>query len=106
MPRIEGAPVQRIVRGETHGNFRSVGAADDDGTRIAKIADEWRVVVGDEIGEGWDSVGGCVTSLVYVHLDCDRDTEERPLLGQRLEFLIGGGCLGERLIGEIDDNCI
>ena len=106
MPGVPGAPVQRIDGRETHGNFRRVGAAYDNGAGLAKVTNQGCVGRCDGIGQNGQPVGRRLALLVDVHLDGDRDPEEWSWVGKRLQLAVRNCGLGQCLAGKVNDNCV
>jgi hypothetical protein len=99
MPRIPGAPVQRVNGGRPHGELGCVGAANDNRTRAPKAAHNRRVIRRDEIRQSGKAVRRCLALLVDIHLNCDRNSEQRPRFSQQWKRAIGSGCRNNCLFG-------
>ena len=84
------APRKRIVGEPPEAEFRSVGAADDDGAGLPEMGNDRRVLAGHMIREGWNAVGGRLPGHVDILLDGDRNAMQWSDRSSGRHDLIGG----------------
>ena len=104
MPGIPRAAVQRVHRRHSHRDFGRVGAADDDRTSPAQIADKRRVAGRNEVGEGRHAVRCRLSLNVDIHFDGHRNTEQGSRRGKTLQRAIGSGRFSQGLIRKVQDD--
>ena len=77
VPGIEGPAPQRVVRRRPHREFRGIGAAHDNRTRVEQVTHERRVVRRDQARQRGQAVRGGLPGNVDVLLDGHRNAVER-----------------------------
>ncbi|MNV55348.1 hypothetical protein D3C71_1475780 [compost metagenome] len=97
--RIDGAPVQIVVREPAPGKCRDIAAADDDGARLDPVVDGRIVLLGDDVPIRDDAVGRRRPREIDVGLDRHRHAMKNAKLPLVTDGGVGGVGRSEGLVG-------
>ena len=104
VPGVVGPAVQLVHGCRTKGEFRGVGAPDDDGAGLLQAPDHRGIVRGNQILESRHTIAVGGALLINIDLDGDRDTVQRADRAVLLQDFVVGCSLFQRRVRLIDDD--
>ncbi len=91
--------MQGIVGGHAHGQLRSVGAANDDGSCFLEVAHHRGILRGDQIGKVRQAVWSALARDINVGFDRNWNAVQFAHLGSGRQHAVGLPCFRQRLLG-------
>ena len=95
--RVFGVAMDQIGGEPAIGKCRAIGAAENDGARLAQIVDHRAVALRDDIALQLEAVGGGKAFLVDIDLHRNRHARERPGVLAAPDRGVDGGRLRQHL---------